>query len=72
MSFAEILEEIPKLSFVERQEVIRRAVSPEDAVLMPDEEELLDARMADFAAHPEAGVLLEQLKATVQERLRAK
>ena len=69
MSLAEILDEIPKLSFPERQELVRRAVAIDDGELTPEENAILDARMEDFHRHPEAGIPLEQLKERVRERL---
>jgi putative addiction module component (TIGR02574 family) len=68
MSFAEILEEIPKLSFAERQELVRRAIALDDE-LTPEENALLDARMEDFRQAPDAGIRLEQLRETIAERL---
>ena len=37
MSLTEILEEIPKLSFAERQELVRRAIELEDEEITPEE-----------------------------------
>ena len=69
MSLAEILDEIPKLSFVERQELVQRAIAVDDDELTPEEDAILDARMEDFRCDPEAGIPLEQLKDRVRERL---
>ncbi len=42
MSLTEILAEIPKLSFSERQELVRRATAPEDKEeLTPEENAIL-------------------------------
>lgn len=68
MSLAEILEEIPKLSFAERQELVRRAISIDDSELTGEEEKILDERMEDFRHHPEAGIPLEALKDHLQQR----
>ena len=48
MSFAEILAEIPRLSFAERQELVRSAIAVDDAELTAEENALPDARMEDF------------------------
>jgi hypothetical protein len=48
MSFAEILDEIPRLSFAERQELVRRAVALNDSEMTAEENTLLDARTEDF------------------------
>ena len=69
MSLAEILEEIPKLSFAERQELVRRATALDEDELTPEENALLDARMEDFRRDPEAGIPLEDLKDRVRARL---
>jgi putative addiction module component (TIGR02574 family) len=69
MSLAEILNEIPKLTFVERQALVQRAMAIDDGDLTPEETALLDARMKDFHRDPEAGIPLEQLKDRVRERL---
>ena len=69
MSFTEMLEEIPKLSFAERQEIVRRALEVDD-VLSPEDDALLDARMEDFRQNPDEGVPLENLKQHILGRLR--
>ena len=62
MSFAEILSEIPRLSFAERQEWVRCAIAVDDAELNAEENALLDARMEDFRRQPHAGIPLEELR----------
>ena len=69
MNFAEILEEIPNLSFAQRQELVRRAISLDEGDLKPEENALLDARMDDFRRDPEAGIPLEQLREHIDGRL---
>lgn len=69
MSLAEIFDEIPKLSFVERQELVQRAIAVDDDELTSEENAILDARMEDFRRDPEAGLHLEHLKNRVRERL---
>ena len=51
MSFAEILSEIPRLSFAERQEWVRSALAVDNAKLTAEENALPDARMEDFRRH---------------------
>jgi hypothetical protein len=48
MSLNEILVEIPKLSFAERQELVQRAIELEDEELTPEEKAILDERLIDF------------------------
>ena len=69
MSFAEILSEIPRLSFEERQELVRSAIAVDDAELTAEENALLDARMEDFRSKPEAGIPLEELREHVRQRM---
>ena len=63
MSFAEILSEIPRLSFAERQEWVRSAIAVDDAELTAEASALLDARMEDFRRQPDAGIPPEKLPA---------
>jgi hypothetical protein len=69
MSFAEILEEIPTLSFAQRQELVRTAIALDESELTPEENSLLDARMEDFRREPEAGIPLDQLREHIAGRL---
>ena len=62
MNFAEILSEIPRLSFAERQEWVRSAIAVDDAELTAEEIALPDARMEDFRRQPDAGIRLEELR----------
>jgi putative addiction module component (TIGR02574 family) len=70
MSLTEILAEIPKLSFAERQELVRRAIEVEDEGLTPEEKAILAERLEDFRRDPNSGIPAEQLKTTVLQRLR--
>ena len=62
MSFAEILSEIPRLSFAERQEWVRSAIAVDDAELTEEENALPDPRMEDLRRQHEAGIPLEGLR----------
>ena len=70
MSLTEILAEIPKLSFAERQELVRRAIELEDGDLSPAEKAVLDERLEDFRRNPNSGVWANQLKGEVSRRLK--
>jgi putative addiction module component (TIGR02574 family) len=72
MSLPEILAEIPKLSFAERQEIIRRTLEVEDAELTPEEKAILDERLADFRRNPNSGIPAEQLKEEVSRHLKSR
>jgi putative addiction module component (TIGR02574 family) len=72
MSLTEILAEIPKLSFAERQEIIRRTLELEDADLTPQEQAILDKRLEDFRRNPNSGISADQLKSEVSQRLKSR
>jgi putative addiction module component (TIGR02574 family) len=72
MSLTEILAEIPKLSFAERQELVRRAIDLEDEEITPEEKAILDARLDDFRRNPNSGVPADQLKTEVSRRLNSR
>jgi putative addiction module component (TIGR02574 family) len=72
MSLTEILAEIPKLSFAEREEVVRRAIETEDADLTSEEKAILEERLADFRRNPNSGLPADQLKAEVSRRLNSR
>jgi putative addiction module component (TIGR02574 family) len=65
MSLTEILAEIPKLSFAERQELVRRTIELEDEEITAEERAILDERLADFRRNPNSGTPAEQLKSEV-------
>jgi putative addiction module component (TIGR02574 family) len=70
MSLTEILAVIPKLSFEERQELVRRAIEVEDDELTADEKLILEKRLEDFRRDPSSGIPAEQLKSEVLQRLK--
>jgi hypothetical protein len=70
MSLTEILAEIPKLSFAERQELMRRTIELEDQELTTEEKLILEKRLQDFSPNPHSGTPAEQLKGEVLRRLK--
>jgi hypothetical protein len=68
MSFAEVLEELPSLTFEERQLLIRRAVELDGPTLSPEDETLVEGRLAAHHANPNSSLLVEEVK----ERLRTR
>jgi len=70
LSLTEILAEIPKLSFAERQELVRRAIEVEDQDLTANEKAILDQRLTEFRQNPNSGIPAEQLKDEVLRRLK--
>lgn len=70
MGLTEILAEIPKLSFAERQELVRHAIQVEDQELTAEEKAILDQRLEDFRQNPTSGIPAEHLKNEVLRRLK--
>ncbi len=70
MSLTEILAVIPKLSFAERQELVRCAIEVEDDELTADEQMILEKRLGNFCSDPESGIPAGQLKSEVLQRLK--
>jgi putative addiction module component (TIGR02574 family) len=70
VSLTEILAEIPKLSFSERQQLIRRTMELEDDELTLEEKAILERRLEDFRRDPQSGTPGEQLKGEVLQRLK--
>ncbi len=62
-----MLEEIPKLSFEQRQERVRVAIAVDEEELTPEENDSLDARMEDFRRNPETGIPLDQLRQHISD-----
>jgi putative addiction module component (TIGR02574 family) len=70
MSLTEILAAIPRLSFAERQQLIRRATEGEDEELTSEEQMILDQRLKDFRPDQESGISADELKESVMQRLK--
>jgi putative addiction module component (TIGR02574 family) len=74
MSLAEILDEIPRLTSVERQRVAEKIFEIEgdwidgDDELSPEEKHLLDSRLADHERDPASAIPWEEVKARLQAR----
>jgi hypothetical protein len=71
MSLAEMLDQIPKLSFAERQELIRCAIAMDDVDLSDEEEAILARRLQDFQPDEKSGVSIKNLRERVQKNLRS-
>jgi len=74
MSLAEILDEIPRLTPVERQRVAEKIFEVEgdwldgDDGLTPEEKHLIDSRLADHERDPASAIPWEEIKARLQAR----
>ena len=71
MSLTEILAEIPKLSFAERQELVRSAIALEQDDVTPEENAILEERLGDFRRDPTAGIPADDLKSSVLKRIQS-
>jgi hypothetical protein len=74
MSLTEILAEIPKLSFADRQQLIRGTIELEDGELTPEEKTILDQRLEDFRRNPQSGTrrATEERSAAAEDHVQAK
>lgn len=76
MSKIEILEELPRLSKIERHEIRLKLAEldgdnwiDDDDPLTADEKALLDARLAAYEKYPDAGSSWEQVEKRIRARL---
>jgi putative addiction module component (TIGR02574 family) len=68
MSFNEVIAELPRLTFEERQILIRRAMELDDPPLSASDEALIDDRLAAHHADPSSSVPLSELKKRLRSR----
>ena len=68
MSFNEVIAELPKLTFEERQILIRLALELDDPQLSAVDEELVESRLAEHHADPSSSVPLDELKDRLRSR----
>ena len=61
MSFNEVIAELPRLTFEERQILIRRALELDDPPLSAADEELVESRLAEHHADPSSSVPLDEM-----------
>ena len=66
MSFNEVIAELPRLTFEERQTLIRRALELDDPPLSAADEELVEERLASHYADTTSSVPLRELKRGLQ------
>jgi putative addiction module component (TIGR02574 family) len=62
MSFNEVIAELPRLTFEERQILIRRAVELDDPPLSATDEELVEARLGEHHADPSSSIPVDEMK----------
>lgn len=68
MSFNEVIAELPRLTFEERQILIRRALELDDPPLSAADEEMVEERLAGHHADPSSSVPLHELKKGLRSR----
>ena len=68
MSFNEVIAELPRLTFEQRQILIRRALELDDPPLSAADEELVEARLAAHHANPGSSVPLTELRDRLRSR----
>jgi len=68
MSFADVLAQLPALTFEQRQALIRRAVEIDDPPLAPEDEALIDSRLSALREEPGSAVSLDEMKSRLRSR----
>ncbi len=68
MSFNEVIAQLPRLTFEERQILIRRALELDDPPLSAADEELVEARLAAHHSDPSSSLPLNELKDRLRSR----
>lgn len=70
MSFTEVLDELPALTLEQRQILISRVLELDDLPLNPEDETIVEARLAAHRLNPDSAVPLADLKVRLQNRSR--
>lgn len=68
MSFTEVLEELPGLTFEQRQLLVRRAVELDDEPLSAAELATVESRLMAHHANPSSSLSLEEMKSRLRSR----
>lgn len=68
MSFNEVIAELPRLTFEERQILIRRALELDDPPLSAGDEELVEQRLAEHHGDPGSSIAMDELKRGIRSR----
>ena len=68
MNFNEVIAELPRLTFEERQILIRRAIELDDPPLSAAYEALIDERLEAHHADPNSSISLDELKYQLRSR----
>lgn len=68
MSFTEVLQELPALTFEQRQLLIRRALELDDPLLSDADESVVESRLNALRDAPASAVSLDEMKARLRTR----
>ena len=68
MSLTQVLEELPALTFEERQFLIRRAIEMDDSPLSEADQILVETRLAEHHSNPESSLSLDTIKESLRSR----
>ncbi|MGD0261019.1 MAG: hypothetical protein ABSD29_14485 [Verrucomicrobiota bacterium] len=68
MSFNEVLAELPLLTVHQRQLLVRRAVELDDQELLPEDETVVEQRLADHRRAPKSAVPLREMETRLRSR----
>jgi len=68
MSINEIINQLPHLSFEDRQLLISEAIELDDPPLSALEEELIERRLAEHHLDPKSSITIEELKRQILSR----
>ncbi len=68
MSFTEVLQELPALTFEQRQLLVRRALELDDPPLSDADESLVESRLAALKDAPASVVTLDEMKSRLRSR----
>lgn len=70
MSFAEVLEELPALTFEQRQMVIRKALEVDETPLSPRDERIVEERLEKLRQNPDSAVSMDDMNARLRRRFK--
>lgn len=66
MSFNEVLQELPGLTVGQRQVIIRRALELDEPLFAPQDEALVEDRLAKHRQDPTTAISLDEMKARLR------
>ena len=66
MSFSEVIAELPRFTFEERQILIRRALELDEPPLSAADEALVEERLAEHHSDPTSSVPLDEMKSRLR------